>query len=259
MLNQYIMFTYNLNPVLLNLGSLQIRWYGLFYVIGFAFGIWYFRKYSKLTKEQVYDFFVYILLGGILGARLFYSLIYNFSFYFSNPIKIFAVWEGGMSFHGGLLGAFLIGYYFCRKNKISFYHLADISVVPLALALFLGRIGNFINGELYGRVTNVWWCFNFGDGECRHPSQLYESGKNLLNAFILFGLSKNKKLKEGTLFWTFWILYGGLRFLIEFVREPDAQIGLFLDFISMGQILSGLMFIFGVVMLYHVNYKNKHH
>lgn len=246
------MFTYNINPVLLDLGPLEIRWYGLFYVIGFAFGIWYLRKYSKLTKEQVYDFFTYLILGSIIGARLFYMIVYNYSFYLSNPLKIFAVWEGGMSFHGGLLGAIIVSLWFCRKNKINFYYLGDILVVPLSLALFLGRIGNFINGELYGRVTDVWWCFDFGDGKCRHPSQLYEAGKNLLNGIILFGLSKNKKLKEGTLFWGFWILYGFFRFNIEFFRQPDLQIGdygIFLLGLSMGQILSGSMFIIGIVML----------
>jgi phosphatidylglycerol---prolipoprotein diacylglyceryl transferase len=142
------MLVHNLNPDIISFGNIAIKWYGVFYVIGFAFAIWYFRKFSNLDKEDVYDFFTYLIIGAIGGARLFYVAVYNLSFYLSNPLKIFAVWEGGMSFHGGLLGAFLIGWWFCKKKDISFYYLADLAVIPLALALGLGRIGNFINGEL---------------------------------------------------------------------------------------------------------------
>ena len=151
-----------------------------------------------------------------------------------------------MSFHGGLIGAIIACLIFAKYYKISFLYLGDITVIPLSLGLFLGRIGNFINGELYGSVTNVSWCFDFGDGQCRHPSQLYESVKNLVNAGILFWLSRKKELKEGTLFWSFWVLYGFMRFFIEFVREPDSQIGRFFGWLSMGQILSGAMFLIGI-------------
>jgi len=246
------MFTHNINPILFNLGPLEIRWYGLFYVIGFLFAIFWFKKFAdKLNEEEVYDLIFHIIIGGILGSRLGYIIFYNLSYYFSNPLKVFAVWEGGMSFHGGAIGALIAIYFFIKHMKkkgkeISFYYIADLAVIPLALALFLGRIGNFINGELYGYVTNLPWCVKFKGAEgCRHPSQLYESSKNLFIAFSLYLISRKDNLKEGTLMWSFILLYGILRFTVEFVRYSDT---FYLGF-TMGQILSSVMILAGSIML----------
>ena len=247
------MFTHTLDPVLIHLGPFDIRYYGIFYVIGFLFALWWLKKFAhKLTKDDSYDLLLYLMIGGVGGGRLGYIIFYNLPYYLSNPLKILAVWEGGMSIHGGLIGAIIATLLFCNKLKkqgrsVSFFYIADTLMVPLAIALALGRIGNFINGELYGYITNFPWCVKFQGAEgCRHPSQLYESAKNLLIALSLYLLSKKENLKEGTLFWTFLVLYGILRFLIEFVRYNDS----FYFGLTMGQLLSSIMIIVGGAMLY---------
>ena len=188
-----MVFIHNISPVLAHFSvfgiPLEIRWYGLFYVLSFLiayFMIKYLAKQRKLgiTEDDVADLILYLLLGVVLGARLFYVIFYNPFFYLSNPLEIPAVWHGGLSFHGGLVGAIAAGWYFCRKKKISFYRLADIAVIPAALGLAFGRIGNFINGEVVGRITNLPWGVKFpGYEDFRHSSQIYESFKNL---FIMF-------------------------------------------------------------------------
>lgn len=248
------MFIHNIDPVLLSVGPFQIRYYGLFYVIGFLAAYFMInhlakRKELPLSKDDIADLIIYILLGTIFGARIFYILFYNLPFYLANPLEFLAVWHGGLSFHGGLIGASLAGFYFCRKKKISFYDLADIAVIPLALGLALGRIGNFINGELYGRITNLPWAVKFPDAEgFRHPSQLYASLKNLLIFFALWVI-KDKKWPKGFMFWLFIVMYSALRFTVEFFREPDPQLGFVLGFLSMGQVLSIIMFSIGVIFL----------
>ena len=177
------MLFHNINPVLLELGPLQIRYYGLFYALGFViayFLIYYLakRKQLPLSKDDVADLLFYEIIGIVLGARLAYVIVYNFAFYIRNPFEIFAVWHGGLSFHGGLAGGILALFMFCRKKRIHFYDLADIIVLPVALGLALGRIGNFINGELYGRITDAPWCIDYSKNQyiadipegCRHPS-----------------------------------------------------------------------------------------
>jgi len=251
------MFYHNINPVLLRLGPFEIRYYGLFYVLGFV--IAYFmlvhlakKRQLNLTKDDVSDFLLYEIIGTIAGARLFYVLAYNLKFYLANPLQIFAIWQGGLSFHGGLLGAIIAAIIFCRKKKINFYDLADITVIPLALGLALGRIGNFTNGELFGRITNVPWAVKFPDAEgFRHPSQIYESLKNLFIFSVLWH-AKNMKLPKGFLFWLFITLYSFLRFVVEFFREPDMQLGFFLGWITMGQILSVVTFSIGVYYLHKI-------
>ena len=262
------MFYHNLNPVLLELGPLQIRYYGLFYALGFViayFLISYLAKKKALpiNKDDVADFLVYMVVGVVSGARLIYVLFYNMSFYIHNPLEIFAVWHGGLSFHGGLLGAIVATYLFCKRKKIEFYDIADIAVIPVALALALGRIGNFMNGELYGRLTDVAWCIDYSKNKfvenlpsgCRHPSQIYASIKDLAIFSILWAI-KNKKLPKGYLFWTFVTLYGLFRTIIEFFRAPDEQIGFIFNYFTMGQLLSFPLFLLGVYMLFKLN-KNK--
>jgi len=256
------MFIHNINPVLFSMGPFQIRYYGLFYALGFI--IAYFlisylakRKSLPLTKEDVADYILYLLLGTVLGARIFYVLFYNFPFYLSNPAEIIAVWRGGLSFHGGFIGAVIAGFYFCRKKKIHFYDLADITVMPLALGLALGRIANFINGELYGRITDLPWAVKFPDAEgFRHPSQIYESFKNLI-IFLALWAVKDKKLPKGLIFWLFVAMYSALRFIVEFTREPDEQLGFIISFLTMGQILSIIMFAIGLFFIYKVSRKKE--
>lgn len=255
------MFYHNINPVLLELGHFQVRYYGLFYALGFLmayFLIAYLAKKRELsiTKDDVADLLAYAIVGVVAGARLVYVAFYNLPFYIQNPFEIIAVWHGGLSFHGGLLGAIIAGYLFCKRRKIEFYDLADIAVVPVALALALGRLGNFINAELYGRITDVSWCIdysknNFAEGlpsGCRHPSQIYESIKN----FAIFGILwviKDKKLPKGFMFWSFVALYSLFRTIVEFFRQPDEQIGFIFNYFTMGQLLSFPLFLIGTYML----------
>jgi len=244
-------FYNNLSPTIFSLGPLDIRWYGLIYVTGFVIAYIYLlflekKKQTELNREQIDEFIFYLLIGTIIGARLFYVIFYNFGHYLENPLSILALWQGGLSFHGGLAGAFVSGMIFCRKNKLSYLKLADILALPLAFGLFLGRIGNFINGELVGRITNVPWCFYFKDYEgCRHPSQLYESAKNLFIFFVLLGIKqfKKRKLPDGYLFLIFMAMYSVLRFFIEYVREPDTQLGFVIFSLTMGQLLNIVMFL----------------
>ncbi|MEK6886408.1 MAG: prolipoprotein diacylglyceryl transferase [Nanoarchaeota archaeon] len=242
------MFTYNINPVLLNLGPLEIRYYGLLYVINAILAYFILKNLSKkgfvkITAEKIEDLLAYAVISGVIGARLFYILFYNFKFYLQNPFEVIAVWHGGLSFHGGLFGALIGVYYFSRKFNYKFLQLIDVMSIPLALAAGIGRLGNFINGELIGRVTDVSWCFDFGDKLCRHPSQLYESLYSFFIFFLLWKL-KDKKMKTGVLFSLFVMLYSSLRFLTEFFRQPDSQIG-FIFGLTLGQWLNMVMFVIG--------------
>lgn len=244
------MFYHNLNPVLLNLGPLQIRYYGIIFALGFLITYFLVKSLSKkkklpLKNSDVDSLMIYLIIGVVLGARLFEIIFYNPQYFFSNPLRMLAVWQGGLSFHGGLLGAFLATYIFCKKRKIKFLQLADILVIPASLALALGRIGNFINSELYGKITSLPWGVKFQNAEgFRHPSQIYESLKNFFIFFVLLHLN-NKKHKPGFLFAMFLILYSTLRFFIEFVREPE----IIICSLTMGQLLSIPVFLIGLVML----------
>ena len=259
------MFFHNINPVLLGLGPFQIRYYGVFYALGFV--ITYFMlphlarvKGLKISKDDVADFLVYMIVGIIAGARLAYVLFYNLIYYLQNPFEIIALWHGGLSFHGGLFGAILVGYLFCKRKKIEFYDMADIVVVPVALALALGRIGNFINAEIYGRITDIPWCVDYSKNKfvenlpngCRHPSQIYESIKNFF-IFAALWFVKEKKLPKGFMFWSFIALYGLLRTIMELFRQPDEQIGFIFNYFTMGQLLSFPLFLIGLYMLYRLN------
>lgn len=203
-------------------------------------------KNTKITKEQISDAIFWAMLGGVLGGRIFYVLVYNFDFFLANPAEIFAVWHGGMSIHGGLLGGALGLFFFARKIKMNLWVLADLFAPAIALGLAFGRMGNFINGELVGRPTDFFFGMDFGDGVSRHPSQLYAVFKDLLLCGILLFLSLHKKMPTGKLTAIFLLLYGVFRFFVEFFREPDSQIGLLFGLLSMGQVLSVGVFIFGV-------------
>lgn len=245
-----------INPVLLSLGPLQIRWYGLMYVIGFSAAyqlVVYQAKKFGWTRmlQQIDNLNLTLIIGLILGGRLGYVFFYNPTYYLAHPLEIPATWSGGMSFHGACLGTLLAGFFFCRRNNLNFWKAADLFAVTVPIGLFFGRLGNFINGELYGRITDVPWGMIFPDGGPlpRHPSQLYEAVFEGLVLFLLLWTLKAKPWKQpspplwqhGTLLALFLLAYGFFRFLVEFVREPDPQIGfVFLRF-SMGQLLCLLM------------------
>lgn len=251
-----MVFYHNLDPILFQFGSVKIYWYGLMYVISFLIVYLYVRaavknKKLKLSLGDVDDLMILLTLALIIGARLFEVLLYNPSYYLANPLKIPAVWEGGLSFHGGLVGLIIAAYFYCRKKKISLLHLCDVFVVPLAFAQILGRIGNFINGELYGRITSLPWGMKFQDAEgFRHPSQLYEAAYNLVIFSFLF-LKRNRQFPAGTLLSYFLILYSVFRFLTEFVRGPEVMIGP----LTLGQFLNVFMFLAGVGLLYFIKKK----
>jgi phosphatidylglycerol:prolipoprotein diacylglycerol transferase len=245
-----------INPVFLELGPLQFRWYGLMYLLGLTGAYFLIKsrvaaKELALSKDQIYDMVVWAALGVFIGGRLGYTLFYNLPYYLQHPTKIIAVWEGGMSFHGGLLGTILALLWYSRRQGIPAYTIADLAAGVTPIGLGFGRIGNFINGELYGRATDVDWCMVFPNGgpACRHPSQLYEAGLEGVLLFIVLWVLGKKPTPPGTIFWSFIAGYGLCRFIVEFFREPDAHIGFIIGSFSMGQLLSLPMMVFGAFML----------
>jgi phosphatidylglycerol---prolipoprotein diacylglyceryl transferase len=246
----------NIDPVLLSFGPLQVRWYGLMYLFGFLFSyllvkVQLSRQTSPfLSTDQLLDLYFYLILGLILGARLGYVFFYNVKEYLQHPLEILAVWHGGMSFHGGLLGVLAGSWYFCKKNKIPLLRLGDLIIVTAPIGLGLGRLANFINGELYGRITTVPWGMVFPQGGPwpRHPSQLYEAFLEGVVLFILLWFKKDSQAPAGALVARFLIFYGAFRILIEFFREPDTQLGYLFGFLTMGQILSLLMILAALIL-----------
>jgi len=234
--------------VLISIFGLEIRYYGLVYVLGFLIILFILNRQKeklKLSKDDVYDYVFYLIIFTVLGARIFEILFYEPLFYFSNPLEMLMIWHGGLSFHGALTGVVIWIYIFTKKKKLHFYDLSDILVVPVAFMLFLGRIANFINGELVGKITSLPWGVKFKGYEgFRHPTQIYEALKNLLIFFMLLLFLRNKNLKKGTLTWLFFLFYGTLRFLIEFLKEQDSFI-----FELVTQILSSLMVIVSLYFL----------
>ena len=252
--------TVNINPILIDLGTIRVSWYGLMYVLGF-FASYLLVRYQMKKKDfgisrlEVENLFFYLILGLIIGARLGYVLFYDLKVYLADPLEIFAVWHGGMSFHGGLIGVLIVGVLFSWKNKKSFWRIADLFIVTVPIGLGLGRIGNFINGELYGRVTQVPWAMIFATDKNhlpRHPSQLYESGLEGGVLFLILWFLKDKKLPEGGLLAVFLSFYGLFRFTVEFFRQPDAQLGFILGPLTMGQILSSFMIVGGIALFLYL-------
>lgn len=252
------MLTYpQFDPVIFKLGPLAIRWYGLMYLIGFLCGyallhhLRRLRNYA-LTSDQIGDLLFYIVCGVILGGRLGYVLFYNPGYYIEHPLQIPAVWQGGMSFHGGLLGVIFAVLIFCRNKEKPVFDIADMIAAATPIGLCFGRIGNFINGELWGRATDLPWGMVFpGGGHApRHPSQLYEALLEGVVLFLLLYWLHRRQAKSGVPFFTFFAGYGFARFIVEFVREPDQHLGLLPLGLTMGQYLSLPMIVFGVVGLW---------
>ena len=241
-----------IDPVALSLGPLQVHWYGLMYLFGFA-GAWWLGciradRYGW-TAEEVEDLLFYGAIWVIVGGRVGYSIFYDFPSLIDNPLNLFKVWQGGMSFHGGLIGVLLAFAFFSRKTGKSYFTISDFIAPMVPVGLFFGRIGNFINGELWGKVSDVPWAMVFPNGGplARHPSQLYEAILEGLLLFIVMWWYSAKPKPLGAVSGLFLVGYGTFRFLVEFVRIPDQQYGyLLLNWITMGQILSLPMIVMGL-------------
>ncbi|MFQ3574170.1 MAG: prolipoprotein diacylglyceryl transferase [Thermodesulfovibrionales bacterium] len=254
----------NINPEIIRFGPFAVRWYGLMYLLGFIMAYLLVRlqiKHKKIPvhKDFIESMFSYIIIGLLIGARLGYVLFYNLDFYIQNPLEIFAVWHGGMSFHGGLAGAIISGYIFARRFKAQFWQMADIVVVTAPIGLGLGRIGNFINGELYGRPTDLPWAMVFPSDPLqipRHPSQIYECILEGVVLFAILWLLKDRGFRHGVLTSIFLALYGIFRFMVEFVRQPDGYVNLIVFQVTTGQFLSLLMIITSLFIFFAV-YKQK--
>lgn len=253
---------HSLNPIAFTLGPLQVHWYALAYLAGFVLaGVVAYRVARRwgldLSAEDVTNVVVGIAWGIIIGARLFYVVFYGDGYYLANPLKVFALGEGGMSFHGGLVGAVVGGAIMCRACHISIATFCDLGVIGAPLGLFFGRCANFVNGELWGAPTDAAWGVVFG-GQAgmmpRHPSQLYEAVlEGIVIFLVLFALSRKRPPRaQGTFLGVFLIMYGCFRFAIEFVREPDVQLGyLWGGWLTMGQVLSTPLIAVGIgVLLY---------
>ena len=247
----------NIDPVAISIGPLSIHWYGLMYLVGFA-GAYFLMNYraskpnSGWNKEEVSDLLFYSAMGVILGGRFGYVLFYNFDKFLDDPLWLFAVWEGGMSFHGGLLGVLAAVYFFGRRYGKSFYTITDFGAPVVPIGLMTGRLGNFIGGELWGRVSDVPWAMVFPKGGplARHPSQLYEMALEGIVLFIILWFYSRKPRPAMAESGLFLIGYGTFRFLVEFVREPDSHIGFdILGWMTRGQLLCVPMILFGTFLV----------
>ena len=257
------MFINNFDPVALEIFSFEIRWYSLSYIFGILIG-WILSKRILISdanlKEKFDDYITFLIIGIVVGGRLGYVLFYNFEYYYSNFIEIFKIWQGGMSFHGGLIGLIIVSFWFAKKNNQDPFEYLDIVSIVAPIGIFFGRIANFINSELYGLAANVPWAVKFikVDDIYRHPSQLYEAlFEGIILFFILLIFYQKGYIKiKGFLSSLFLIFYSVFRFVIEFFRAPDEQIGYLFFKLSMGQLISFLFFSIGLYLLF-VKYEFK--
>ncbi|MDB9760949.1 prolipoprotein diacylglyceryl transferase [Pelagibacteraceae bacterium] len=258
------MYVHNLDPIFINFSFFEIRWYSLAYIFGVLIGWWLAKKIIlfKIKNGTISfdiklldDLISYLIISIILGGRIGYVVFYNFFYYLNKPLDIFKIWEGGMSFHGALIGVIIGTYIFSKKIKINTFFSLDIIASVAPIGIFFGRIANFINGELYGKPSNFFWSVIFPkiDMTPRHPSQLYEA---LLEGIILFSilitLIFKKNTRVGMCSSLFLILYGLFRIISEQFREPDIQIGYLFNLFSMGSVLSVFMILFGLFILIKV-------
>jgi len=249
------MFINDFDPIAFQVFSLEIRWYSLAYIFGIIFG-WIYCKKKLIKDEKLFnlfnDFLTYVIIGIIVGGRLGYVLVYNLEYFLKNFFEIFMIWNGGMSFHGGLIGIFLGSLIFAKKNNINPFYFLDKIALVAPIGIFLGRVANFINSELYGKETEIFWSVKFVaiDNISRHPSQIYEAIFEGLILFLLLNYLNNKEnfKKTGLISSMFLILYSSFRFLIEFFREPDLQIGYLIFHLTLGQIISIIFIIIGTLL-----------
>ena len=254
------MFINNFDPVAFQIMSFEIRWYSLAYIFGIIIG-WILCKkifIKDLDINQRFDDFIsYLIIGIIIGGRLGYVLFYNFNYYINNIVDIFKIWQGGMSFHGGLLGIIVASILFAKKNNQDTFIYTDLVSLVAPVGIFFGRFANFINSELYGKVTEVPWAVTFVqvDNLSRHPSQLYDAIFEGIILFILLLYFRNKNFleKPGLISGLFLIFYSVFRFCIEFFRVPDEQIGYLIFNLSMGQIISLVFIMIGTIVFYLKN------
>ena len=266
------MIIHNFDPVLIDFGIIQIRWYSLAYILGIIFGWLYAVRIIRITSENKYNFkqistiqfdelIVSLVIGIIFGGRLGYIIFYDFAYYSNNLLEIFKIWQGGMSFHGGLGGVILATIFFSKRTNTNFFQFADIVSCVAPIGILLGRIANFINGELYGKMTNVPWAVVFPDGGNigRHPSQIYEAILEGVLLFLLinyFALKKKLLFKTGFISGFFLILYSIFRIFSEFFREPDYHLGYFFNYFSLGSLLSIFTLTFGFLLIFYIH-KNE--
>lgn len=250
------MFINNFDPVAIEIFSIEIRWYSLAYIVGILVG-WYLAKkffISRNIKDKFDDYITYIIIGLILGGRLGYILFYNFEYYLNNVLEIFKIWQGGMSFHGGVIGIIIASIIFSKKYNDNVFEYLDVIALVSPIGIFFGRIANFINSELYGHETSVAWGVQFIqiDNLYRHPSQIYEA---ILEGIVLFLLliyfwNKEKFRTSGKLSSLFLILYSTFRFIVEYFRVPDEQLGYLILNLTMGQLISFVFFIMGLSLYF---------
>jgi phosphatidylglycerol:prolipoprotein diacylglycerol transferase len=257
----------HIDPTAFSFGTLKVHWYGLMYLIGFV-GAWYYgvrrckREDINWTRKQVEDVIFYGAIGVILGGRLGYTLFYGFSNFIENPLSILYIWHGGMSFHGGMLGVFIALYLFGRNNGMTFFQVSDFIAPWVPIGLGAGRVGNFINRELWGRPmdTVMPWAFDYGDHIARHPSSLYQALTEGLLLFLILWWYSRKPRPLMAVSALFMFFYGLFRFITEFFRTPDAHLGFIaFDWLTMGQVLSLPMIAFGIVVYFMAMNKNKSH
>ncbi len=266
------MYIHNFDPVLVDFGLFQIRWYSIAYIFGIVFGWMYAINIIKRTQNNTYNFesikksdfddlLVYLVLGIILGGRLGYIIFYNLEYYTQNFLEIFKLWHGGMSFHGGMIGVIIANLIFSKKKNTNFFKYSDIVACVAPIGIFLGRVANFINGELFGKVSTLPWAVIFPNGGnlARHPSQIYEAVLEGIILFILINylaLRKHLIIKPGYISSFFLISYSILRIFSENFREPDQHIGYVFNYFTMGTLLSMLTLITGLLIVYYLK-KNE--
>jgi len=266
------MIVHNFDPVLIDLGLFQLRWYSVAYILGIIIGWIYAIKIIKLSTINKFNFIqiksshfddliIFLVIGIILGGRLGYVIFYNFEYYSENFLEIFKIWKGGMSFHGGLVGVIASTIFFSKKTKTNFFKFTDIISCVAPIGIFFGRIANFINGELYGKISTLPWAVIFpaAGNISRHPSQIYEAILEGVILFLLinyFALKKQLLFKTGYVSGLFLILYSILRIFSEIFREPDMHLGLFFNYFSLGTLLSIATLLLGLVIIMSVK-KNE--
>jgi phosphatidylglycerol:prolipoprotein diacylglycerol transferase len=257
-------YVHNLDPIIFGFGALQVRWYGLMYVVGFIIAgfllkVLVKKNFFKVPVEKIDTLITTMIVCMFIGARFFYVFIYNWEYYSEHMMELLAVWKGGLSFHGALVGLCVGGYIFARQNKITWFEVMDSVALAGSQGLFWGRLGNFINGELYGRPTDSWVGIIFPNGGGlypRHASQLYEAFLEGLMLTLVLWILRSKVKVYGMISAAFISVYGIFRFIVEFYREPDSQLGYYFGFLTMGQLLCAIMIVAGIFVGIYAKKKN---